>query len=545
MKTCHSLFLLIIFIVSSYTSLAQQEWKWLLGGGGENSDQKYAVTTGPNNIIYVAGGFRDQATIAGEVLTSTGDNDIFLAAFDTLGNKLWLVQEGGLFFEWVNSLVTDDNYLYVAGSFNTETIIGDDTLISNFSNTADILLAKYDLNGNFQWAKNAGGVQDDQAQGIALDDNSNIYITGPINHTAYFDDITVPWAGLSDIFIAKYAPDGDCIWAIGFGGVSYDYAFDIAVDNDNNLVVGGRFYETVQFGSFSLTSVHYADAFIMKCTLDGTVTWVQQAGGQYDDHMTSVAVDSENNYYTAGWYMGDISFGNDNHVSAGGMDIFLAKYNVDGTYQWSQSFGNMEIDEATALTVSSDDKVLMAGEFHLTLNLGSIELTAMAYYDGFIGCFNPDGSILWADQLKSAGNVKFRDGAVDQNGNYYAVGGFLDNIIAGTHQMNTIGGQDYFMANLGKASSGINDQVYTRDQIMIYPLPADEVINIRWPGNSEIQSLTLYNLVGQQVYRQEVKGSIANNHLQIPVATFFPGMYMMELKIKGQQSLILRKVIVQ
>ncbi len=542
MKTYSRLFLLMMIIFSSFSNMAQQEWKWLLGGGGENNDLIYTVTVGQDNIIYVAGGFRDQATIAGVELTSNGDNDIFLAAFDTLGNKLWLVQEGGANFEWANSIVTDDSFLYIAGSFRTETSIGGNTIASYNANTDDILIAKYDLNGNFQWVKTAGGIQDDQAQGIALDNSSNIYITGPINHTAYFDDIIVPWAGASDLFLAKYSSQGDCIWAISFGGTSYDYAFDIAVDHDNNLVVGGRFLETVQFGTINLTSVHYADAFIMKCTPDGEVIWVQQAGGEFDDHMTKVAVDSDNNYYVTGWYMGDINFENDNHVSAGGMDIFFAKYNEAGTYQWSYSFGNMEIDEPSALSCSNDDKMFLAGEFQLTLNLGGIELTSMAYYDGFIGCFNPDGSVLWADQLKSAGNVECRDGVVDQDGNYYAVGGFLDNIIAGSHQMSSIGSLDYFMARLGKASSGIDDSGYPSEVIKIYPIPADEILNISWPNTIRARSLSIYNLVGQELYHQDL--SVEQSHLMLPIGELYPGMYMIEIGIEGPESKVLKKVIV-
>jgi len=522
--------------------MAQQEWKWMIGGGGENNDLVYAVTVGQNNIIYVAGGFRDQATIAGVELTSNGDNDIFLAAFDTLGNNLWLVQEGGTNHEWASCIVTDESYLYIAGSFKTETTIGGNTIASYNANTDDIFIAKYDLNGNFQWVKAAGGIQDDMAQGIALDGSSNIYITGPINHTAYFDDITVSWAGLSDLFLAKYSSQGDCIWAKGFGGASYDYAFDIAVDHNNNPVVGGRFYETVQFGTYSLTSVHYADAFLLKCTPDGEVTWVKQAGGEFHDHVTSVTIDSDNNCYVAGWYMGDINFDDDQHFSAGSMDIFFARYNESGDYQWSKSFGNIDIDEATALSCSQDDKILLAGEFQISIDFGIITLTAQAYYDGFIACFEPDGSTIWADQVKSAGNIDLRDGAVGQAGDYYAAGGFLEDISAGIHHMSSNGSLDYFLCRLGKGSSRIDDSEYPSEVIIIYPIPADEILNISWPNTIRARSLSIYNLVGQELHHQDI--SIEHSHLMLPIDELYPGMYIIEIGIEGPENKVLRKVIV-
>lgn len=540
------LYIFICMIINPSNSHAQEEWNWLLGGGGIDNDLIYAVTVGQNNIIYVAGGFRGQANIAGEELTSNGDQDIFLAAFDTLGNKIWLIQEGGINFEWANDIVTDQNHLYITGSFRTETVIGGNTLTGYNANTDDIFIAKYDLNGNYQWSTSAGGIQDDQGQGIALDDNSNIYITGPINHTAYFDKFTVAWAGFSDLFIAKYSSDGDCIWANGFGGPSYDYAFDIAVDHQNNLIVGGRFYETVQFGTYSLTSLHDADAFILKCTPDGNVTWVRQAGGQYHDHMTCVSVDSEDNYYVAGWYMGDISFENDKHVSAGGMDMFLAKYSTDGTYQWSSSFGNMEIDEATALSCSPDDMIFLAGEFQLVLDLGGIELTSLAYYDGFVACFNPDGSINWAEQLKSAGNINLRSGTVSPQGDYYAVGGFLDNIIAGSHQMNSIGSLDYYLARLGKADPGSVPQHDSENGIILFPVPVNETLFIRNPNiNTIIESLTIFNLVGKMVISHQVSGTHPGSDLQIHVSHLTPGMYILEVKTNNAFANTLRKFIKQ
>ena len=534
--------LVLLSIIISNTLTAQQEWKWLLGGGGENNDIIYAVTYSSSNTIYVAGGFRDQATIAGEVLTSHGDNDIFLAAFDTLGNKIWLKQEGAANFEWANCIVTDDNYLYIAGSFKTSSVIGGEPIDSYNENTEDIFIAKYDLNGDFQWVKTAGGIQDDKAEGIALDDESNIYITGPINHTAYFDDITVNWQGFSDLFVAKYSDQGDCLWAKGYGGASYDYAFAIAVDHDNNPVIAGRFYETVMFGPHSLTSIHDADAFLLKCTAEGEETWVRQAGGQYHDHPTCLTIDSQDNYYIAGWYMGDISFNGNQHVTAGGMDIFIAKYDTDGNYQWSESYGDIEIDEATSLSCSSDDEIIMAGEFHFSLNFGTITLTAQAYYDGFVTSFNTDGEVNWAEQLKSAGNIDLRGGTLSLSGDYYAAGGFLDDITAGTHHMNSIGSLDYYLARLGKASSAVSEPGFLHQHVLIYPNPAVDYIYIQWNDNSIPISIKLSNMIGHQILSCNIQDSQSCQH-RITLDGLTPGVYIAEIIMKKPVERLILKVV--
>ncbi|MBI4645310.1 MAG: SBBP repeat-containing protein, partial [Bacteroidia bacterium] len=74
---------------------------------------------------------------------------------------------------------------------------------------------------NYQWAKAIGSTYTDYGNSIAVDDTGNVYITGDFQSTADFNPGTgianLTPVGYKDIFIAKYAPNGNSLWAKNIG----------------------------------------------------------------------------------------------------------------------------------------------------------------------------------------------------------------------------------------------------------------------------------------------------------------------------------------
>ncbi|RPI86649.1 MAG: hypothetical protein EHM40_23555, partial [Chloroflexi bacterium] len=91
-------------------------------------------------------------------------------------------------------------------------------------------------------------------------------------------------AGFGDIFISKLDGDGNFIWATNLGGISSDLADGIALDNSGNLYLSGFFSDTVDFdpgaGTSTLTSGGSGDPFILKLALTPQIYYVKvDAGG--------------------------------------------------------------------------------------------------------------------------------------------------------------------------------------------------------------------------------------------------------------------------
>src|SRR4029078_109702 len=92
----------------------------------------------------------------------------------------------------------------------------------------DVFVLKLDAAGNFQWVKQMGGTQMDQAWGISLDPSGNILTTGHFEGTVDFDPGSGTYnlvsVGSLDAFISKLDPNGNFIWAKQVGGTLIDYS---------------------------------------------------------------------------------------------------------------------------------------------------------------------------------------------------------------------------------------------------------------------------------------------------------------------------------
>src|SRR5262245_26114452 len=105
-----------------------------------------------------------------------------------------------------------------------------------------------------QWIKQqgTGGI----SNGVSNDALQNTYATGMVSDPGLFDNLTIP-CHASDIFVAKYDPTGELMWAKTAGGALLDQGYDIATDPTGNSYVVGAIktngiYPTVNFDPIML-----------------------------------------------------------------------------------------------------------------------------------------------------------------------------------------------------------------------------------------------------------------------------------------------------
>ena len=98
-----------------------------------------------------------------------------------------------------------------------------------------------------------------------------------------------------------------------------------------------------------------ADIVVVKYDSIGDLQWVRQLGSSQTDGARGVATDTNDNVYAAGRTGGALDGSN-----AGGMDVVLVKYDVDGNLQWIRQFGSAAADEAQCIATDSDDNIYVA-----------------------------------------------------------------------------------------------------------------------------------------------------------------------------------------
>lgn len=179
------------------------------------------------------------------------------------------------------------------------------------------------------------------------------------------------------------------LWSQRFGDGTIQDARAVAVDLSGDVVLAGYFEGTVDCGGGALTSAGMGDILVAKFAPDGTHLWSKRFGDATEQIIEAVAVDGSGNVIVAGWFLGTIDFGGGALTSAGSYDIFVAKLGPDGTHLWSQRFGNSQSQTVSALAVDGSGNVIAAGSFFGTVDFGGGALTCAGEQDIFVAKFGP------------------------------------------------------------------------------------------------------------------------------------------------------------
>jgi ELWxxDGT repeat protein len=313
---------------------------WADRMGGTTNDFGYGIAIGADGNVYTTGAFWGTVDFDPGIdtyyLTGPGNYDIFVSKLDSSGKFLWADCMGGVSTDIACGIaVSPTGDVYTTGYFLSAADFdpgsGTHSLVSR--GDYDIFVSKLDSAGNYQWAERFGYTGADMGTSIAVDSNSNVYVTGSFQLNPDFDPGSSTYnlvsAGLSDIFVLKLNSIGDFSWADGMGGVLDDYAYGLALDPHGNVSVIGNFKSTADFdpgaGTCNLTAsgaLGSSDIFISMLDNAGNFVSARQWGGTASDTGYGIALDSNGDFYATGCFA--YSIDSLNLTSAGGYDILLS-----------------------------------------------------------------------------------------------------------------------------------------------------------------------------------------------------------------------------
>ncbi len=324
-----------IFIVK-YTATGNVVWAKSADGG--YCDEGTSITTDEAENVYLTGYFKSNSITFGNItLNNSGNNnthDIFIAKYNSNGNEIWAKSFGGSSADYGTSITTDKTgNIYFIGNFSSSTITFGNTTLTQVGG-GDIFFAKCDINGNVIWAKSFGGSSYDGGISIITDEIGSVYFTGSfMSSTVIFDTTTLTNinAGYYDIFIVKYNPNGNMIWAKSAGGGDNDVSNSISTDKVGNVYLTGDFsFPNITFGDITLTNAGYDDIFITEYDSNGNVLWAKRAGSDNFDYGRSITTDAMGNIYLTGdFWSNTITFGNTTLNNTGFLDVFTTRLNLN------------------------------------------------------------------------------------------------------------------------------------------------------------------------------------------------------------------------
>jgi hypothetical protein len=431
------------------TPSTEMDYVWSKSFGDAAQDQRVqGVATDASGNVYIAGYYNGTVNFGGATLTSAGSWDVFIAKFNASGAYVWSASYGAVDYQRALAIAVDGSgNVIIAGNMAGSTNFGGGALTS--PGGLDAFVAKFDSDGTHIWSKNFGDASDQDARAVAVDGTGNVFIAGAFKGSINFGGGALTSAGNNDIFIAKLAAaNGAHVWSKRFGGSADDYVQGVAADGSGNAIIVGTSQGNIDFGGGTLTSAGGPDMFAAKlAAADGAHAWSKlfgDASGQYGE---AVAVDATGNAYVTGDFSGTIDFGGGTLTSAGSTDIAVAKLAAtDGAYVWSKRFGDASSQAPLTVDVSATGYVILAGRYAGTVNFGGNSLTSAGGEDVFVAKFGSDGAHRWSGRFGGLSDQSAEAATYDVSGNVIIGGRFAGTVDFGGGTLTSAGNIDAFVA---------------------------------------------------------------------------------------------------
>lgn len=361
-------------------------WSKRFGDDNNQFSQSMAVDDAHN--VLVTGFFGGAVDFGDGPLVSAGGDDIFVLKLNANGVQVWSKRFGGADFDLGRAIAVDGaGNVVITGFFHGSVDFGGGQLDS--AGGSDVFVLKLDADGNHVWSKRFGGSDFDVGRAVTVDGAGNVLVTGSFHDSADFGGGQLDSAGGDDILVLKLDAGGGHVWSKGFGDAADQVGEDIATDASGNVLVTGSFSGAVDFGGGQLSGVGGVEVFVAKLDPSGAHVWSKRFGDAADQYGASIAVDGVGNVLLTGGFYGAVDFGGGQLASAGNSDVFLAKLDASGGHIWSKRFGNGGDQSGNAVAADADGNVLITGPFTSAVDLGGGQLDSAGGYDIFVAKFSP------------------------------------------------------------------------------------------------------------------------------------------------------------
>lgn len=199
---------------------------------------------------------------------------------------------------------------------------------------------------------------------------------------------------------AETTPLGLEPWAKSYpGSVGFVSGTAIASGADGDVLLGGTFGETVDFGGGDLVIDAGNAVFVAHLDQDGNHLFSGSTGS--NDSLSAVAVGPAGELYAAGTYDGAINFGSGKLT--GYKNGYLAAFGPGGASDFSLALGGEAEDWADDVTVTPSGNIVVAARAGDDTNFGAgAQSASYTRKDAVVVAYDPGGKHLWEVHIPEA-----------------------------------------------------------------------------------------------------------------------------------------------
>jgi len=204
-------------------------------------------------------------------------------------------------------------------------------------------------------------------------------------------------------------------WTRQFGTTAEDVAGGIASDAEGITVVG------TTNGTLKGELDGFSDGFIRRYDRDGHILWTRQFGTAGQDWAVDVAADGSGITVLG---QTDGTFGSPEIRT--NLDLYVRRYDRDGTHLWTRQFGTEEDDEPGAIAADSSGVIVVG------TTTGALRGTnAPDDPDAIVRRYDRSGNVVFTKQFGTAAGDSATAVSIDAAG--FTVGGGTDGDLAGNN----------------------------------------------------------------------------------------------------------------
>lgn len=365
---------------------------WAVRLGGSDTDMAHGIAVDSAGDVYVVGAFAGSVNFGGNPLTSAGGNDVFVVKLaGATGAHVWSRGFGGGGNDIGRRVaLTKTGDVVIGGSFGSASInLGGANLANVGPGLGDIFLARLTAaNGGHVWSVRAGGPMAEEINGLAIAPDDDVAITGDFYGTANFGGADLASAGMTDIYLAKYASaTGQHRLSFRYGSTGTDSGTGLAIDGAGKMILTGDFQGTVSLGGPTPLMSSGRAILLARLSLAGAHEWSRafSATGGFA-RGGDVAVEADGDVAMIGTFARTINLGGSDLSAAGdSAEIVLGTFRGDtGAHVRSARQGGTGQENGIGIAIASDRRLYCVGHFEGFAEFGGEGHAAVGGVDGFI-----------------------------------------------------------------------------------------------------------------------------------------------------------------
>lgn len=478
---------------------------------------------------------------SGFVLVSNSQGqgqDINLVKTDKQGNVIWSTRTGGTGIDQLFAIIK------IAGGY-----AGVGTTTSYGNGAGDVLLLKFDLNGQVTWSKSYGDWNNQQGWAIRQTADGGFIIAGQSTDPHSYHVDQGGWlVDTDDLLLLKTDSVGNLQWSKIFDTGHDEKGKGVYSEANGNYMISGTYAD----------GNGHSQAYLLKTDAGGNLLWSKAIGSSYFISPTSLIATPDNNYMMCGGASGNAnilkvdtggnvlwsktsqvhSWGNSLAVTADSNVVFtsgggyttaaLTKIDLNGSLVWSTKFG-LGTEYISKVLALADGSFAMTGGINLVSSYYSagtqhIDLLNVDK-DGMTNCndtFNPafvNETYTYTPHTTTVSNLGAQfSGSLNNNPTTFAA--------------------VEVCRSLGEIKPVAVKENTKAFWLNVYPNPSEGVVTLDFSPATPVLGVRVFDISGRCIFNNQHPLSPG---YKIDLSTAGRGVYFVEISTKNQVAV--RKII--